>query len=158
MLISYPVFCYAGRSSGMDMHNINEHGNAETYLVLELHGFILLLSFKCQKKKFILIIMICAPSYLTVLLAFLCVRIILMLISFFQIQNTETNQLIANPHFERVESMYNEGAPEFVVDQGMYYPTANYGYYCTGDTEIHLLLYANCHCFWWLLTCELLLL
>ncbi|KAK8585941.1 hypothetical protein V6N13_050909 [Hibiscus sabdariffa] len=29
--------------------------------------------------------------------------------------------------------MYQEGAPEFVVDQGMYYPTAtNYGYYCTG--------------------------
>lgn len=64
----------------MDMHNINEHGNAETYMI----------------------------------------------------QNTETNQLIANPHFERVETMYNEGAPEFVVDHGMYYPTANYGYYCTG--------------------------
>ncbi|XWS38891.1 hypothetical protein CRYUN_Cryun18bG0002000 [Craigia yunnanensis] len=29
--------------------------------------------------------------------------------------------------------MYQEGAPEFVIDQGMYYPTAtNYGYYCTG--------------------------
>ncbi|CAK9163238.1 unnamed protein product [Ilex paraguariensis] len=29
--------------------------------------------------------------------------------------------------------MYNEGAPEFVVDQGLYYPTAtNYGYICTG--------------------------
>ncbi|OMO53418.1 hypothetical protein CCACVL1_28656 [Corchorus capsularis] len=29
--------------------------------------------------------------------------------------------------------MYQEGAPEFVVDQGMFYPTAtNYGYYCTG--------------------------
>ncbi|XVF38943.1 hypothetical protein REPUB_Repub20aG0146200 [Reevesia pubescens] len=29
--------------------------------------------------------------------------------------------------------MYREGAPEFVIDQGMYYPTAtNYGYYCTG--------------------------
>ena len=29
--------------------------------------------------------------------------------------------------------MYNEGASEFVVDQGLYYPTAtNYGYYCTG--------------------------
>lgn len=29
--------------------------------------------------------------------------------------------------------MYNEGVPEFVVDQGMYYPTAtNYGYICTG--------------------------
>ncbi|XP_022721891.1 uncharacterized protein LOC111279211 [Durio zibethinus] len=29
--------------------------------------------------------------------------------------------------------MYQEGAPEYVIDQGMYYPTAtNYGYYCTG--------------------------
>ncbi|KAI5651000.1 hypothetical protein M9H77_37005 [Catharanthus roseus] len=29
--------------------------------------------------------------------------------------------------------MFNEGAPEFVVDQGLYYPTAtNYGYFCTG--------------------------
>ncbi|KAK4265970.1 hypothetical protein QN277_026949 [Acacia crassicarpa] len=29
--------------------------------------------------------------------------------------------------------MYNEGVPEFVVDQNMYYPAAtNYGYYCTG--------------------------
>ncbi|KAK4374501.1 hypothetical protein RND71_005178 [Anisodus tanguticus] len=29
--------------------------------------------------------------------------------------------------------MYNEGAPEFVVDQGLYYPPAtNYGYFCTG--------------------------
>ncbi|MBA0681661.1 hypothetical protein Goari_023447 [Gossypium aridum] len=29
--------------------------------------------------------------------------------------------------------MYQEGAPEIVIDQGMYYPTAtNYGYYCTG--------------------------
>ncbi|XP_023514381.1 uncharacterized protein LOC111778663 isoform X1 [Cucurbita pepo subsp. pepo] len=30
--------------------------------------------------------------------------------------------------------MYNEGAtPEFIFDQGVYYPTAaNYGYYCTG--------------------------
>lgn len=35
--------------------------------------------------------------------------------------------------FEQVEAMYNEGAPEYVVDQGLYYPTAtNYGYYCTG--------------------------
>lgn len=29
--------------------------------------------------------------------------------------------------------MLNEGAPEYLVDQGMYYPTAtNYGYVCTG--------------------------
>lgn len=30
--------------------------------------------------------------------------------------------------------MYNEGAPEFVVEPGLYYPTpTNYGYYCTGE-------------------------
>nr|GMD80690.1 YTH domain-containing protein ECT4 isoform X1 [Ipomoea batatas] len=29
--------------------------------------------------------------------------------------------------------MYSEGVPEFVIDQGLYYPTAtNYGYFCTG--------------------------
>ncbi|XP_004508097.1 YTH domain-containing protein ECT4 [Cicer arietinum] len=29
--------------------------------------------------------------------------------------------------------MFNEGAPEFVVDQNLYYPAAtNYGFYCTG--------------------------
>lgn len=29
--------------------------------------------------------------------------------------------------------MYNDGAPEFVVDQGLYYPPAtSYGYFCTG--------------------------
>ncbi|KAK6265216.1 hypothetical protein QUC31_016053 [Theobroma cacao] len=28
--------------------------------------------------------------------------------------------------------MYQEGAPEFVIDQGIYYPTTNYGFYCTG--------------------------
>lgn len=28
----------------------------------------------------------------------------------------------------------SEGAPDFVADQGMYYPVdANYGYYCTGN-------------------------
>ncbi|XP_076931621.1 uncharacterized protein LOC143596837 isoform X2 [Bidens hawaiensis] len=32
-----------------------------------------------------------------------------------------------------LEAMYNEGAPEYVVDQGMYYPSATgYGYICTG--------------------------
>ncbi|CAN1281815.1 YTH domain-containing protein ECT2 [Linum perenne] len=40
---------------------------------------------------------------------------------------------LATPVFEQVQAMYNGGAPEYVVDQGMYYPTAtNYGYYCTG--------------------------
>lgn len=42
----------------------------------------------------------------------------------------------SNKHFtgiDLVEAMFNEGAPEFVVDQGVYYPTAtNYGYFCTG--------------------------
>ncbi|TKY54294.1 YTH domain-containing family protein 2 [Spatholobus suberectus] len=29
--------------------------------------------------------------------------------------------------------MFNDGAPEFVIDQNLYYPAAtNYGYYCTG--------------------------
>jgi hypothetical protein len=34
--------------------------------------------------------------------------------------------------------MFNEGAPEFVVDQNnMYYPApTNYGYYCTGKSKI----------------------
>ncbi|KAL5784832.1 hypothetical protein ACOSQ2_007224 [Xanthoceras sorbifolium] len=33
---------------------------------------------------------------------------------------------------EQFDTMYNEGASEF-IDQGLYYPTAtNYGYYCTG--------------------------
>lgn len=37
------------------------------------------------------------------------------------------------PRLGKVEAMYNEGAPEYVVDQGLYYPTAtDYGYYCTG--------------------------
>jgi len=30
--------------------------------------------------------------------------------------------------------MFNDGAPEFVIDQNSYYPAAtNYGYYCTGN-------------------------
>lgn len=36
--------------------------------------------------------------------------------------------------FEQVEAMYGEGATEFVVDQGLFYPAAtSYGYYCTGN-------------------------
>lgn len=45
----------------------------------------------------------------------------------------EPNLHLTSP-FEQVEAMYSEGTPEFVVDQGLYYPTAtNYGYYCTGE-------------------------
>ncbi|XP_050117412.1 YTH domain-containing protein ECT4-like isoform X1 [Malus sylvestris] len=50
----------------------------------------------------------------------------------YMIQNMEQN-LHFPSSFEQVEGTYNEGAPEFVVDQGMYYPAAtSYGYYCTG--------------------------
>ncbi|XP_073136572.1 uncharacterized protein [Henckelia pumila] len=28
--------------------------------------------------------------------------------------------------------MYSDGTPEFIIDQGLYYPTSNYGYICTG--------------------------
>ncbi|XP_077240467.1 evolutionarily conserved C-terminal region 7 [Tasmannia lanceolata] len=46
----------------------------------------------------------------------------------------------SNPHWtatppqEEIDVVDNEGAPEFIVDQGPYYPTATnyYGYYCTG--------------------------
>ncbi|KAL6186130.1 hypothetical protein ACLB2K_042251 [Fragaria x ananassa] len=49
----------------------------------------------------------------------------------YMIQGMEPNMHFAT--FEQVDAMYNEGAPEYVVDQGMYYPTANnYGYYGTG--------------------------
>ncbi|KAM5568604.1 hypothetical protein ABKV19_016250 [Rosa sericea] len=50
----------------------------------------------------------------------------------YMIQGMEPNMHFTTP-FEQVDAMYNEGAPEYVVDQGMYYPAAtNYGYYCTG--------------------------
>ncbi|KAJ8766338.1 hypothetical protein K2173_022397 [Erythroxylum novogranatense] len=49
------------------------------------------------------------------------------------IQVTESNPQLTSPLLDQVEAMYNEGAPEFFVDQGLYYPIpANYGYYCTG--------------------------
>lgn len=65
----------------MEMFNVSEHGNTETYLI----------------------------------------------------QGTEANPHLTSPLLEQIEAMYNEPAPEFVVDQGVYYPTAtNYGYYCTG--------------------------
>lgn len=57
----------------------------------------------------------------------------------FQIQGTaESSQNFATP-LEHFEAMYSEGMPEFVVDQGLYYPTTtNYGYICTGK---YILLY-----------------
>lgn len=49
------------------------------------------------------------------------------------IQGTEENLQITTPLLQNSQAMYNEGAPEFVVDQGLYYPPAtNYGYFCTG--------------------------
>jgi len=49
------------------------------------------------------------------------------------IQGTESYPHFTNPPLEQLDVMYNEGAHEFVVEQGLYYPTAtNYGYICTG--------------------------
>ncbi|XP_052207540.1 YTH domain-containing protein ECT4 [Diospyros lotus] len=49
------------------------------------------------------------------------------------IQGIESNPHLASPPIEQLDTMYNEGAPELVVEQGFYYPTAtNYGYICTG--------------------------
>ncbi|CAL1412912.1 unnamed protein product [Linum trigynum] len=49
------------------------------------------------------------------------------------IQQAGIDPVLTSPVFEQSETMYNEGAPEYVVDQGMYYPTAtNYSWYCTG--------------------------
>ncbi|KAI3505981.1 hypothetical protein L1887_28334 [Cichorium endivia] len=46
---------------------------------------------------------------------------------------TDSNSQLTNHLLQPLEAMYNENAPEFVVDQGMYYPSAtNYGYICTG--------------------------
>ncbi|KAI3469231.1 hypothetical protein Pfo_025894 [Paulownia fortunei] len=48
------------------------------------------------------------------------------------IQGTELNPKLT-PQFEQFESMYNEGAQDYLLDQGLYYPTAtSYGYICTG--------------------------
>ncbi|KAF8387617.1 hypothetical protein HHK36_026270 [Tetracentron sinense] len=66
---------------GMEMYNVSEHGNTETYLI----------------------------------------------------QGAESNQYVTTPPREQIEVMDNEEGPEFVVDQGLYYPTAaNYGYYGSG--------------------------
>ncbi|KAJ6902713.1 YTH domain-containing protein ECT4-like isoform X1 [Populus alba x Populus x berolinensis] len=49
------------------------------------------------------------------------------------IQGAEVNPILTSPAVELVETMYNEGTPEFVADQGLFYPAATeYGYYCTG--------------------------
>uniref|UniRef100_A0A7N0T6Y9 YTH domain-containing family protein n=2 Tax=Kalanchoe fedtschenkoi TaxID=63787 RepID=A0A7N0T6Y9_KALFE len=51
----------------------------------------------------------------------------------YMIQGSQSTPLSTASLIEHIETMYNEGAPEFVVDHGMYYPTtASYGYYCTG--------------------------
>lgn len=39
--------------------------------------------------------------------------------------------------------MYNEGAPDYIIDQGLYYPTGtSYGYICTG---ISCIIYVYMH-------------
>ncbi|KAJ1418690.1 YTH domain [Sesbania bispinosa] len=49
------------------------------------------------------------------------------------IEGNDLNSHLTSPSFEQFEVMFNEGAPEFGVDQNLYYPAAtNYGYYCTG--------------------------
>ncbi|KAI4344730.1 hypothetical protein L6164_011922 [Bauhinia variegata] len=49
------------------------------------------------------------------------------------IEGADSNAQLTNPNLEQIQVMYNEGAPELVVDQNLYYPDAtNYGYYCTG--------------------------
>ncbi|XP_038720121.1 YTH domain-containing protein ECT4-like isoform X1 [Tripterygium wilfordii] len=49
------------------------------------------------------------------------------------IQGVEPSFLSMSSLLEQVQAMYNDRNPDFVVDQGLYYPTAtNYGYYCTG--------------------------
>ncbi|KAL3812232.1 hypothetical protein ACJIZ3_013500 [Penstemon smallii] len=48
------------------------------------------------------------------------------------VQGTESNPQFTG-QLDQFEAMYNDGTPEFFVDQGLYYPTASsYGYICTG--------------------------
>ncbi|KAL6522931.1 isoform X1 [Orobanche hederae] len=48
------------------------------------------------------------------------------------IQGIESKPQFTAP-FEQFEAMYNEAVPDYLVNQGLYYPTAtNYGYVCTG--------------------------
>ncbi|XP_073283514.1 uncharacterized protein [Primulina huaijiensis] len=50
----------------------------------------------------------------------------------FMIQGTESNPQ-SSGQLEQFEAMYGDGAPEFIVDEGLYYPTASsYGFLCTG--------------------------
>lgn len=50
----------------------------------------------------------------------------------YMIQGPEQNLPLTTP-LGQFEIMYQEGLPEFGVDQGLYYPAAtDYGYYCTG--------------------------
>ncbi|KAK7246220.1 hypothetical protein RIF29_41080 [Crotalaria pallida] len=49
------------------------------------------------------------------------------------IEGADLNSHFTSPNLEQTGIMLNEGAPEFVVDQNLYYPAAtSYGYYCTG--------------------------
>ncbi|XP_027353453.1 YTH domain-containing protein ECT4-like isoform X2 [Abrus precatorius] len=49
------------------------------------------------------------------------------------VEGADLNSHFISPNLEQTDVMINEGGPEFVVDQNMYYPAAtNYGYYCTG--------------------------
>ncbi|KAJ4955909.1 hypothetical protein NE237_012692 [Protea cynaroides] len=50
------------------------------------------------------------------------------------IKGAKSIPFITSQPFEEIGIMANEGAPEFVVDQSLYYTPANnyYGYYCTG--------------------------
>ncbi|MED6211677.1 YT521-B-like domain containing protein [Stylosanthes scabra] len=49
------------------------------------------------------------------------------------IESTGLNPQLRSPNFQQFEAMFSEGAPEFIVDQNLYYPSAtNYGYFCTG--------------------------
>lgn len=53
----------------------------------------------------------------------------------YMVQGSESNpHLTSTPSLGRFEVMDNEGAPEFIVDPGLYYPAAAnyYGYYSTG--------------------------
>ncbi|KAE9594876.1 hypothetical protein Lal_00013304 [Lupinus albus] len=49
------------------------------------------------------------------------------------IEGADLNSHFTSSTLGQTEVMLNDGAPEFVVDQNLYYPAAtNYGYYCTG--------------------------
>ncbi|KAL5157992.1 YTH domain-containing family protein 2 [Glycine soja] len=57
----------------------------------------------------------------------------LIFVFLFSSSGADLNSHFTSPNIERTEVMINEGAPEFFVDQNLYYPAAtNYGYYCSG--------------------------